>query len=40
VTEVLQNGGMAVSDYAFYEAAGGQAAAFMAMPVKDRGEIP
>ncbi|XOF34380.1 MAG: methyl-accepting chemotaxis protein [Candidatus Electrothrix sp. YB6] len=39
VTEVLKNGEMAVSDYAFYEPVGGQAAAFMGMPVKDRGEI-
>ncbi|WLE98649.1 MAG: methyl-accepting chemotaxis protein [Candidatus Electrothrix communis] len=39
VQEVLKTKEMAVSDYAFYEPAGGEATAFMAVPVMNREEI-
>jgi methyl-accepting chemotaxis protein len=39
VQEVLKTKEMAVSDYAFYEPAGGEAAAFMAVPVINRDEL-
>jgi len=39
VQEVLKTKEMAISDYAFYEPSGGEAAAFMAVPVINRDEL-
>jgi methyl-accepting chemotaxis protein len=39
VKKVLETHDVAISDYAFYEPAGGQAAAFMAVPVMNRDAI-